>query len=236
MENQSGQEQNRENMPISLKIVDLVYEVCTGCKGEFTKLLIRGLCSDCQESERYHRELEEKRKERIISCVGKKGFDEFTFEKFEQGFANLEAYKTCLNFNPKKDNIYLWGSCGTGKTHLAASVWRKFSGQFIRHPELNRLFRKLDANVEISLLEKFRDFEVVAVDDLGVGKSTEFANQILYEILDMRIMNYKNGLILTCNLSLEDFSKKVGDDRLVSRIAGICKVIKIDSFDWRLKK
>ena len=59
---------------------------------------------------------------------------------------------------------------------------------------------------------------------------------MLYEILDLRASNYKNGLILTSNLSLEEFAAKVGDDRLPSRIAGLCKVIKIESKDYRISK
>lgn len=226
--------------PENTQIGESAYLTCPGCKGEFTRLTDKGYCLDCEEKAINQERERVKRDQFVETRLGSKGAKEFIFETYKQGSGNLDAYNACLGFNPMAHNLYLFGSCGTGKTHLAGAAWRNrleagLKCEFIKHPELSRLFRKREGDEEAALLKKFAEFDVLVIDDIGVGRSTEFSNQILYEILDARVSNYRNGLILTSNLSLEEFAAKVGDDRLPSRIGGICKSIKIDGRDHRLK-
>ena len=215
------------------------YVKCPACGGEYKALQESGLCQDCSLAAEKAQRKRAQHRMFIEACLGARGLHEFTFDNYKQSGHNLDAYIACAGFNPSAHNLYLYGTCGSGKTHLAGAAWRKrvdddLPCEWLRHPELSRLFRKKEADEEQALLKKFAAFDVLVIDDLGVGRSTEFANQILYEILDMRINNYKNGLILTSNLSLEEFAVKVGDDRLPSRIAGMCKVVKIAGEDHRL--
>lgn len=215
------------------------YKKCPSCNTEWTRLEESGFCPDCHNKAELERTKKARQKMFIEACLGSLGYKQFTLGNYQQTFDNAEAYKACVNFDPAKDNLYLYGSCGSGKTHLAGATWRirvndGLPCEFIKHPELSRLFRKIEVAEEKCLLKKFAEFDVLVIDDIGVGRSTEFSNQILYEILDNRINNLKNGLILTSNLSLDDFARKVGDDRLPSRIAGMCKVIKIAGEDHRL--
>ena len=76
---------------------------------------------------------------------------------------------------------------------------------------------------------------VLVIDDLGIGRDTEFAFQTLYEIVDGRYMAMKGGLIVTSNLSLDDLAAKLGDDRIPSRLASMCKVIRMTGADKRVK-
>ena len=215
------------------------YIKCPTCAKEYTRLCDGGLCPDCTDNRDTNIRLLAKQKLLIEACLGARGLREFNFESFKQSPENLEGFKACRDFNPLAHNLFLYGSCGSGKTHLAGAAWRKrvedgMVCEFLKHPELPRLFRQKEADEEKILLKRFSEFDVLVIDDIGVGRATEFSNQILYEILDLRINNYKNGLILTSNLPLEDFAAKVGDDRLPSRIAGMCKVIKIGGKDHRL--
>lgn len=214
---------------------------CEECRGEYTKPLEEGRCPDCHEVYERARQRASKQSLWLEVCLGKRGVQEFKFETFKQNPDNLDAYRTTLGFDSQVHNLYLYGSCGSGKTHLAGAAWRRGieagqSGEFIKHPDLNRLFRKLEVEQEKALLKKHLEFDTLVIDDLGVGRSTEFANQIVYEILDLRGSNYKNGLILTSNLSLEEFGMKSGDDRLASRIAGMCKIVKVGGPDHRLAR
>lgn len=217
---------------------ELVYETCPDCKGEWPRLEESGFCPNCDAHRRIVAKDKAHREMVIKACLGKKGLLEFSLKTYRQAPGNMEAFKACEAFNPLSSNLYLYGGCGTGKTHLAGATWRKrveegAKCEFIKHPELNRLFRKKEADEERALLKKFLEYEILVIDDLGVGKSTEFANTVLYEIIDMRASDYKNGMILTSNLSLDEFAAKVGDDRLPSRIAGLCKVIKMVGSDFR---
>lgn len=198
-----------------------------------------GFCPDCSKAAEAARSKKARQRMFVEACLGSKGLREFTFESYKRTPENADAFGIAQGFNPTAHNLYLYGTCGSGKTHLAGAAWRKrveegLACEFLKHPELSRLFRKKEADEEKMLLKKFADYDVLVIDDIGVGRSTEFSNQILYEILDARISNYKNGLILTSNLSLEDFAMKVGDDRLPSRIAGMCKVVKVTGQDHRL--
>ena len=92
-----------------------------------------------------------------------------------------------------------------------------------------RLFRGREADEEFALLKLFDGYRCLVIDDLGVGRSTEFSNQIIYEIIERRANAMRNGLIITSNLSLDEFAQKSGDDRLPSRIMGLCRRIKITS-------
>lgn len=224
----------------NIHTLDNEYLKCSGCQGEYTRLLDSGLCPDCERIAQIQAREKGKQKLLIEACLGIKGVKEFTFENYKESKENHEAYIACKNFNPSAHNLYLYGGCGSGKTHLAGAAWRKrvedgLSCEFIKHPELSRMFRKKEAEEENVLLKKFSDYDILVIDDIGVGRSTEFSSQILYEILDLRISNYKNGLILTSNFSLEELASKMMDDRLSSRIAGICQIIKVGGPDYRIK-
>lgn len=224
--------------PENTQISD-AYVKCPTCAAEYKHLCDDGLCPDCSKKRIYEAGKAARQQMFIEACLGKRGLKEFKFELYKQDAGNAEAYAACLGFNPSAHNLYLYGTCGNGKTHLAGAAFRKrvedgLPCEFINPPALSRLFRKKEVEEERFLLKKFVEFEVLVINDLGVGRSTEFANQIFYEILDARINNYRNGLIITSNLSLEDFALKSGDDRLPSRIAGMCKVIKVVGPDYRI--
>lgn len=85
-------------------------------------------------------------------------------------------------------------------------------------------------------IERLSNVPVFVVDDLGVQKDTEHALTVLYEILDRRDMNLRHGLIVTSNLPLDMLAKKMGDDRITSRIAGMCRVVKVGWDDHRMKR
>lgn len=218
------------------------YIICPECKGEWRVLEMDGLCWQCSEKKKFEARREKNFKEAMISFIGIKGYDQYTLEKFKTLPGTEEAFETCKNFDPDRDNLYLHGACGSGKTHLAVATWRKFfdfkkSGAVYRQPDIMRLFRGREADEEFELLEKFDDHRCLVIDDLGVGKNTEFANQILYEIIERRTNAMRNGLIITSNLSLDEFAQKAGDDRLPSRIMGLCKRVKITSEkDYRWQK
>src|SRR3990167_3674468 len=41
--------------------------------------------------------------------------------------SNREAYGHIMAFDPAKDNLYIYGSCGVGKTNLAKILLQKWS-------------------------------------------------------------------------------------------------------------
>jgi DNA replication protein DnaC len=211
---------------------------CPNCKKVFCALPST-ICWECEHAIGVAKAREDRLK---TVFGGEKAAKEFTFERFEQTEGTLEAYQACRGFNPTSENLYLWGSCGTGKTHLAIASAREnylLHGKSViclKTYQLTRRFRMKNPNEEESEIMRISNADILVIDDFGVEKITEFATSILYEIIDQRIMNYKNGMIITSNLKLSDLALKLADDRIPSRLNGICRRFELQGVDYRTKQ
>jgi DNA replication protein DnaC len=209
---------------------------CSKCGEEYSRL-IGNLCPSCVEVELKERLKIENENSRLVEMLGQKGAEQFTFDKFRTSPENVMAFETCRAFDPSKASLYLWGTAGSGKTHLAGAIVRSVrGGEMIKAPSLVRWFRLRDPREEEREIERLADIPVFVVDDLGVQKDSEHALTVLYEILDRRDMNMRHGLIITSNLPLDMLAKKMGDDRITSRIAGMCRIVKVGGHDHRVSK
>jgi DNA replication protein DnaC len=179
-------------------------------------------------------------REKAYHLGGVRSRDEFTRENFTVTDKNKNAFESCDAFKPKTDNLYLFGATGTGKSHLAIIAARKFwRGALVVKPsEIFRKIRACDgAEEEVSTIGGYAWQEVLVIDDLGVGKDTEFAVTSMYEIIDRRYQLMSGGLIVATNLSPDELAKKLGDDRIPSRLAQMCRGHIFDlgsAKDWRI--
>lgn len=151
--------------------------------------------------------------------------------------------------------LFLTGPRGTGKTHLAVAIMRQIcmleatrsvvTRQYMRSMpifisvpdlllEIRDSYRDGAEETERHVIERYSNIPTLILDDLGAEKTTEWALQTLFVIIDRR---YRNVLrtIITSNLSLEELSGKIGD-RIASRIAEMCDVKIIKGEDRRLKR
>lgn len=181
-------------------------------------------------AEQHRREL---RKYHIEALGGMRSVDLYTKEKFNATPKTQEVFDAVNAFNFKKDNLYLCGPTGSGKSHLAAIAARRIFGCgdnliTISQSEISRRIRSSrDAEQESSRIEDFQKAGVLLIEDLGVAKDTEFMMSTLYDIINYRYQNKPGGLIITSNLNLGDLAKKFGDDRIPSRLSQICKVFNL---------
>lgn len=97
---------------------------------------------------------------------------------------------------------------------------------------LRESFQKDAERSEADIIRQFTRARLVVLDDLGAEKTSEFALQSLYIIIDKRYSEMR-PTIITSNLSVDEISEKVGD-RIASRIAGMCKVIELKGKDRRI--
>jgi len=145
----------------------------------------------------------------------------------------------------------LFGSYGTGKTHLAVAILhelieRDINGLFVTVPELLNEIRK-DFNVDkeskkSELLESIKTAEFLILDDLGAEKTSDWVREQLFMIINAR---YENMLptIITTNIKLlpandkdiDNLESKVGA-RTVSRIIEMCNGIMLNGDDYRKNK
>jgi DNA replication protein DnaC len=91
------------------------------------------------------------------------------------------------------------------------------------------------AQDERFLVEKYSSIPWLCFDDLGVEKTSEWALQTLYLIINQRYENIRTTII-TSNFDLDELADKLGDDRITSRIRGMCKIIKLSGADRRIHK
>lgn len=192
-------------------------------------------CRGCEEKE-WQKQMklkeEYEKKDRDIKRLGGLlAYEDFTLEKYD----NKKAIESCEGF--PDCNLYIFGAAGTGKTHLATAVVRIYTNAVVTKPQ--RIFRKIRGNGrstaedEQDAIEKYINQRILVIDDLGVDKRTDYSVSTLYEIIDGRLMNKRNGLIITSNLSLDQLAEKLGDDRIPSRISGLCRIVEIKGTDRR---
>ena len=165
---------------------------------------------------------------------GLRAYEQFTRKKFISSPCNMAAVEAVDSWDSSKENLYLFGPVGCGKSHLQAMAVRPnieknpSRGAIKKVYNICRAIRACqDARAESEIIETYSKLPVLGIDDLGVEKHTEFVIGIIYEIIDARYMNRPGGLIVTSNLSLSELAQKLGDDRITSRLAQMCKVFSL---------
>lgn len=210
--------------------------------GVWRSSLSDGICASChnleQAIESREKQLRQVRQELVGLLGGERHYREFTFERYNTTAKNRLALERTKNFDPSTDNLYLWGPCGVGKTHLAlATAGRAYretlSVRVLPAFQLSRKLRMKDPAEEQAIINEWVSTEVLVLDDLGVGSNTAFVRQILQELLDGRTVAERGGLLITSKYSLDELAMKLTDDAIPSRISGLCNVIEIKGDDYR---
>jgi DNA replication protein DnaC len=160
----------------------------------------------------------------------------------------LRALKLCREFfflYPfAEKGLLLYGPPGTGKTHLAAATLRNvieykgLKGVFCDFRnlliELRNSFSSSESTGEI--LDSVRKAPLLILDDVGAERNTEWAKEILAEIVNYR---YTQNLptIITTNLRFDRYTEDSFvakfDARTESRLYDMCKIVKVEGDDRR---
>jgi len=137
-----------------------------------------------------------------------------------------------------EDDLYLFGPTGTGKTRLAATLcnewsWRYQNGLFQRvGPMLKALQPSSDNASDLPGL--VLSVPLLVLDDFGAERwqATDYTSRTLLELYEHR---HDEGLvtIFSSNLAPQEIRDFMGDDRLMSRIAGQCQLVEMAGADRR---
>lgn len=154
-------------------------------------------------------------------------------------------------------NYYITGGVGVGKTHRAVMFLKSYIHKqepvdngddikivlpvkpaFVTVPELlleiRCAFDGSASGTEKYIIDKYMKTPFLILDDLGVEKTTEWALQTLYIIINSRYADINKTTIITSNLGLNEIADKL-NDRITSRINGMCEVVKLNGMDRRIK-
>lgn len=173
-----------------------------------------------QERKKKQEELDAERarkRARIERLLGKSGikkrFQKRTFDNF---ITDTPERKRCYraakdyadNFAalyPTGEGLYIEGSNGTGKTHLAAAIALQLIGQGVPVVcktssdllgDIKRSFDESSAS-EYEILRAYKDVDLLIIDDLGKEQCTDWSMSTLYSILNDRYEDMKPTIITT---------------------------------------
>jgi len=152
----------------------------------------------------------------------------------------VDKYKKIIS-GYEDGGLFMWGSAGSGKTYVAVCIMKKLleQGKSIIFRSVPRLLLEIKDTFngqeysDKELIEYYSRHDYLLLDDLGAEKCTDWVLQTLYMIIEYRDSHLK-PTIITSNLSLDEIRHKLSD-RISSRIAGMCEVIKLNEEDLRLK-
>lgn len=136
---------------------------------------------------------------------------------------------------------YLWGLPGRGKTYAAAAAVRMavMAGWDARLVTAKALLDAVKAEWdggEKGTIYRAERYRLLALDDLGVERPTEWAMETITGLIDARVAS---GLptIVTSNFSLGELRDRWGGMpgmRIASRLGGACERIQMGGADRRL--
>ena len=156
----------------------------------------------------------------------------------------LRARKYVENWQKvKAENLglLLWGAVGTGKSFIAACIANALLEQGV--PVLMTNFSKIlnqmggmYSDDRYQYIASFSHYPLLIIDDLGIERSTEYALEQVYAVIDER---YKAGLpvIITTNLTMEELRQPedVAHACIYSRVLEMCTPVQVTGEDRRQK-
>lgn len=173
-----------------------------------------------------------------------------TSEPFQQRAHQIASEYIDLFSLEDPKSLVLYGSCGTGKSHLAVSVIKRliqkgYTGIFVSVPKLLQAFKDTyQRDSEISEGDLFRALEkadCLVLDDIGAEKTNDWASGQIFNIIDSR---QGKSTIFTTNLDPtipmeKDFKQspiglemKIGK-RNFSRVMMNARVLNMSGEDFR---
>jgi len=158
---------------------------------------------------------------------------EFSAEQFPFSNGDLE-----------EKSFYVYGPVGCGKTHLLCSLLRETSygtsSRFLTSEELlssikdsygkpfvPRWMQEEDEARIDNIVTKLCDVDVLAIDDLGLERVTEWSMSMMRLIINSRYNDMRRTYI-SSNMDLDSMAKCF-DQRIASRIYQMCEVVHMSS-------
>ena len=216
------------------------------------------------EREKEKRKLKQEadaRRKRVEKALGKSGIKErFISRRFETFSTDTperkKAYLTTKNYADRFANflavgegLYIEGTFGTGKTHLAAaialdliereySVIMKTADDLYR--DIKRTFDVDEPGAEHAILDNYKTCDLLVIDDLGKEQATEWTSAMLYAIVNDRYER-QMPIIVTTNFNEPDLiavesPRGIGEHRIraiLSRLHETTATVTMAWQDWR---
>lgn len=184
-----------------------------------------------------------------------KKFDGMGLDTFTRTKGNENAVKAAeWLMEQDKHGAFFYGTCGVGKTRLAATVanQKMRKGKKVLFAYFPDLLEDIKASFEkhntSEVLEKVRTVPFLVLDDLGAERMSEWVGSQLVNLLNYRADNDLQT-VFTSNYDLDEISRRLRfvdthgatdkqDQRIMSRIFALCPkyaFVKVTGEDYRMK-
>lgn len=176
-------------------------------------------------------------------------FTRATFQKFDVRADNEKQYKACLKYVKNFDEmlndnqgLLFYGDVGTGKSFAAGCIANALlnNTQSVIMTSFVKILQTLSSNFgnkqdnESALIRDLMQPELLILDDLGAERSTDYAVEKVFNIIDSRCRERK-PMILTTNLTLSDMKQctDIRYARIYDRVFSACYPIKFEGVSRR---
>lgn len=215
---------------------------------------------DKQQMEAQEREREERRRavmrERIDTLLKKSGikkrFQQRTFPNFrcdtpgrKKNYDIAKEYADHFRYHASiGEGLYIEGTNGTGKTHLAAAIALqlihegvpvicKTSSDLLT--DIKRSFDDDSLN-EAQILDVYKQVDLLVIDDLGKEQCSDWSMSVLYSILNDRYEDMK-PVIVTTNYNADQLAaaltpKGFDNSKIVAIISRLKETSRVLTMAW----
>lgn len=143
-------------------------------------------------------------------------------------------------FREQGRGLMLYGSVGTGKSYIAACIANVLldEGYSVLMTNFARIRNEVQGTFnKQEYYDNLNSNDLLIIDDLATESKTEYMQEIVFNVIDLR-SRVNLPLIVTTNLTSQEIKNPadIGNQRIFSRIVGMCYPIKFEGDDQRRKK
>ena len=171
-------------------------------------------------------------------------FRDASFEKYTIREENREIYKLARKYVKKfqkmkseNQGLLFYGPVGTGKSYTAACIANALMERST--PVIMTSFVKILQDIqgtgnEAQYIQILNSASLLIIDDLGAERSTDYALEKVYNIIDSRVRANK-PMLLTTNVDLDDMleCEDIRYKRVYDRIFECCHPVQICGESFR---
>jgi DNA replication protein DnaC len=164
-------------------------------------------------------------------------FKEATFDNYE---CQTEKQLKVLDFLRLGKSAIIYGSNGTGKTHIAYASCKhqiaqgKTAGYTLAFDFFNKIRQSFGDGSTEQLVNRFIAYDYLVIDEIDKTQGTPTEFNYLYHLINQRY-NYMRSTVLITNSKPDEFGAIMGQS-VLDRVASEGKVIDLTGDNYRQKR
>jgi DNA replication protein DnaC len=161
----------------------------------------------------------------------------------EKAYNAVNKYIAMFDEPPVSNPLFLTGSYGTGKTHLAVAIMKhlidKGKIRTAYYTTTMRMIRDIRSSyhhksdsTEQEVIDRYIVKDLLVLDEVGLQNGTDNEKLLIYEVLNGRYENM-SPTVLISNLPYIDLKNYLGE-RVIDRLKGKGGILAV--FDWESER